>query len=813
MSTTPPIPMIAPDGSFRWIPNDVASQAIHAGGKPAVRITDPQGVQRWIPQNVAHEALEHGGKLVPVQDYPKPPTPSAASRFLSSAVAPLKGMVAAFSGNPTEEEKKQGLTSVYDDFLRPVERVVEAQTGQVGEAEDLAKQGRYSEAAGHALASVVPLVGPWVADATQEYYRQLGEGNTAGAIGTAIGNTALAFAPKVTEKVVGPVARGLKEKVASARENFSSSPRTVRELVKTTQKENVGARQSNVDAATRHLNDTLDALHKTQGNELQHQAAMKAAEDAAAETQRALDAEHSEAVQRALQETREKEDLYQQELRKAKDESEAAYQKKLEEVEKKRADAERKRRQEARLYFERKAKVQSDFEAARDKFKSDTAKQEKIEPTRTKIKTAWGNLRAAVETAREKALKVGNEKYSTVNEKLNPIGADMETVIGGLGDAMDKIKGSDTEPSIIKDIDKKVQEGEALTYKDLQGYYSELNKELSKGTLAGDVYAAYDTLHDAIGNEMQRIADSQDMGQHLSDARNYWRRMKQTFGKPLTAGDVATQALKTSSPDIAAAEDQANRIRLLGSFDPRIPGLFEHIGNLQKGEESLPNPEPEHARLKSLVDARRPLPNPPKAPPPIADPEPVEPKSVAPPARVEIPDRPSPVQPKYPAPPERVAPPDRPVEVPEKKINSREIEAAKQERLTQAANRIRHWGTYLGFVWPAIEIIRTVTRGEMPNVESTAASMVATPLAADAIARIIESPKMKGLLTRATPKDIAQIPEDLRGDLPQIVKAAQSRGIVVSPAMAALVGAAGRPQGPKTQQLQKTADEYRNASQ
>lgn len=209
-----------------------------------------------------------------------------------------------------------------------------------------------------------------------------------------------------------------------------------------------------------------------------------------------------------------------------------------------------------------------------------------------KLQSASSELRARVETARENALKVGNEKYSAVNEKLNPLPADMETIMGGIGDAMEKIKGSDTEPSIIKDIDKKVGEGEALTYEDLQGYYSELGRELSKRTLAGDVYTAMDTLHEAIGNEMQRIADTQGYGKQLSAARNYWRLMKQTFGEARPSNDVATQTVKSVTPEFMKAQEEANRLRLLGAFDKGIPALAEHIGNLQKGIDALPKSKP-----------------------------------------------------------------------------------------------------------------------------------------------------------------------------------------------------------------------------
>ena len=105
----------------------------------------PDGSIGQFPDSMSDAAIE--GVLK--KQFPAPAAPVAGpwSRFLSSAVAPLKGAVQSFSGTATPEEQQKGLTSVYDEALRPFERVIEAQTGQVHEAQDLAKQGRYSEAA------------------------------------------------------------------------------------------------------------------------------------------------------------------------------------------------------------------------------------------------------------------------------------------------------------------------------------------------------------------------------------------------------------------------------------------------------------------------------------------------------------------------------------------------------------------------------------------------------------------------------------------------------------------------------------------
>ena len=207
---------------------------------------------------------------------------------------------------------------------------------------------------------------------------------------------------------------------------------------------------------------------------------------------------------------------------------------------------------------------------------------------------ASSKLQAQVETARVKALKVGNEKYSAVNEKLSPIAGDAEKLTSALHDSLSRISGTETQPTILKSISDRLlgaeEEGTGgISYSDLQGYYSELGRELSKGTLPGDVYSAYDVMHDAIGEQMQEIADSQGAGEQLHDARAYWKRMKQTFGRPPSATDVASTTLKEVAPEYIEQQTRANRLRNLGYFDPEIPRTAEAIDHLR---ESLKGPVP-----------------------------------------------------------------------------------------------------------------------------------------------------------------------------------------------------------------------------
>jgi hypothetical protein len=411
----------------------------------------PDGNIGEFPDGMSHEQIESALQ----RQYPKqsPPQPDAASRFGSAAAAPVAGAVGGVYHAVTDPahggvEKAAQVLGPGALFLKRM--LVDPAIAQGENAVFDARLGRYSEAAGHGLAALLPGVGPAAAQFAETEGKELGAGDYAGAFGTLVGNAAVMFGPKM-------LGRG------------------------------------------------ADALNKT-----------------------------SESMRRGITGTGPK------------------------------ATAE-----------------------AVTKAKAGNA-----------LADAHIKAQAAIETARNNALKEGNAKYSTVNEKLNDYVADPDKIAGALGDAQGKIKGSNTEPTIYKDILKKTDKGGMLTYKDLQGYYSELGKELTKGTLPGDVYAAYDTLHESIGNEMQRIADENGQGAQLKDAQNYWRRMKQAFGKPLGQSDVATQVLNSQSPEMAQQAETANRVRLLGSFDPEIPKAFEDIGKARAAAKDAPTVLPgETAKL------------------------------------------------------------------------------------------------------------------------------------------------------------------------------------------------------------------------
>lgn len=369
-------------------------------------------------------------------------------------------------------------------------------------------------------------------------------------------------------------------------------------------------------------------------------------------------------------------------------------------------------------------------------------------------------LQGRIETARNNALKEGNEKYAALSEKLNAVPADSAALQSAVAEASEKLKGSETVPPILKSITSRLNRGDfvehggmkfgpgtplyesvkakgelpggastPLGYKDLQGYYSELGTELSKGNLPGDVYKALDTLHESIGEEMQKIADSKGLGQQLTDARNYWRKMKQTFGRPPSVRDAATKTLNSLSPEFAKQEKVGNAVRLLGDYDPEIAKGATDVTEARKSLKSLPKAKPTEA-------------------------------------------------------------------VP-KKIGVEDIQGAKLKSLQGRAQKIRSYTSraamYVTGYRSLIAIGRAMTGdvGALASLPADIAEGGALVAGGHAVASFLENPKVANMLTRATPADVAQIPPEMRGDLGSLVQAAQKKGIKVAPALlAATTGAA-----------------------
>lgn len=609
-----------------------------------------------------------------------------------------------------------------------------------------------------------------------------------------------------------------------------TGPKVTRNLVKETTAKNAdieaGNRQArevadarNQERAHAHQESTQSALHETEGREIQHAQDTKVAEEANAKATQ----EHEQAVELTDAANKAKMDEHASKTQSIEEENAAkqsefeAAKTKAEELEKASKEQETARGKAARTVKEQAARIVQRLKSVQEKWKDSTAlqKQKGYQPTGI-LDKAFDQIRKATAGAQGSS----SELAGSVQKALGKIAGSTES-IKIFKDILSKNPEDDPEFMTLDEGDGKaripkghplydiLKEGQSEassppTWKDLQGYYTELGRSLSNGNLPGDVYQALRSLQDDIASQMQKMADSRGVGARWKQARAQYRDYMQTFREmsgPNHSGSPIAQSLAAKDPAYAVkpltAEETAQRVRNdLSRFDPPVNGqggagkLYDNFRAANREFDSLGKP----IKVPETPVAPKPK-EMPAAPALQARPEPPKVAAVKPPERVELPNRP----------PEVTATQD-----PTKKIGEAEVRYAKEKALDKRVEHVEHRGGWLA-TWPVLYVLRDIARGEAPNIGAAAAESGATLAAVNAAARILRNPKVVEFLTRATARDIAQIPPDLRGDFPSIIKAAQKQGIEISPALLKAIGATAAL--PKTQQLQDTRDAQRQATQ
>lgn len=395
---------------------------------------------------------------------------------------------------------------------------------------------------------------------------------------------------------------------------------------------------------------------------------------------------------------------------------------------------EAKRGIDLKKHFEKTQATKAANEAATSPIARKEALGRGVEHLDTKFKADLDTLKKSVN---EKA----NAKYSALNAALDEVPANRDFLPTALEESSSQIKGSNTEPAIFKDMEKRFNGTEPLTYRDLQGYYSELGKELSKGTLPGDVYHAYDLLQESIGQEMQRVADSRGMGPQLADARATWRQMKQTFYDPKSP---LTKALKSTERGKAISALQGadqSGIEALAKYDPELAKRANTIRGYQAEAKSIPA---KPGALKSLP---------------------------------------------------KLGPKEAPVVPKQTTLTPESIQAAKEQSLLKGTDTMRHSKSPLVSAVAGYGTIKALLMRNLPTAGLDIAARLLYGAAKPALATMLENPKIVAELTKFNARDAAAIqrlPPEARtafvGDFKPVVDAAKAKGVPVSPALSALVG-------------------------
>jgi hypothetical protein len=125
-----------------------------------------------------------------------------------------------------------------------------------------------------------------------------------------------------------------------------------------------------------------------------------------------------------------------------------------------------------------------------------------------------------------------------------------------------------------------------LTFSELHGFYSELGDRLAAHNLPGDVYQAVKSVRNAIGEQMDTLAERNGVLPQLRAAKQYWSEFMETFHN--------TDALKNSGSPAAHALKASDAGYYLAPFLSKAGG---------RGTESLKAYNPELA--KSIEQAVR----------------------------------------------------------------------------------------------------------------------------------------------------------------------------------------------------------------
>lgn len=395
--------------------------------------------------------------------------------------------------------------------------------------------------------------------------------------------------------------------------------------------------------------------------------------------------------------------------------------------------------------------------------------------------------------------------FNAVREKVGSKSRPGTDLAQATRTALSKITGTSVIPTVFRDILSKYPESEPevldyhgtkvprgtrlyddliqydefkappVTFVDLQGYYSETGAELSKGTLPGDVYQATKQLHNAIGDMMQEMADSAGAGKEFWDSRVFYRNYMDVFHEPTGpsgSGSPVAQALLAKDPLTAVdkfAGDAGDRgIATLRRYNDRLATLAQDARRIAQAKVSVP----ERASIADIKPPKTtPVPTGSNLPlPPVMEPVPIPRAS-----NLNLP----------PVLPEReVIPFRQPKLAPRRVISAGDLQRANEAAVrARAAGLAGHLFWWTG-VWPAFRMLSELSRGAEVSLKPLAL-MPAAGAAGMATEELMSQPAVMDFLTRATRQQVAQIPPDIRGAIPEIVTMAKKRGVQVSPILVA----------------------------
>lgn len=191
------VPIFAPDGSFGEVPLSRLHDAMNAGGKRAEFMVSPDGKTGYIPSDRVQDAVKAGAKFGSPDAQTSVPknygfTPGNILNSVGTGLKQLGQGVAQGLSDIGGAILPQALGGDPLNNLKLVHDIVDPMQADYAKAKTEAAKGHTTQSVGYAIASALPVIGPYAAN--------LGEQAGAGDVG---GTLARAGAQFLAPKAVG----------------------------------------------------------------------------------------------------------------------------------------------------------------------------------------------------------------------------------------------------------------------------------------------------------------------------------------------------------------------------------------------------------------------------------------------------------------------------------------------------------------------------------------------------------------------------------------------------------------------------------
>ena len=779
------------------------------------------------PAAVDYDALAAQARQAQV---PAPPTPAVAPApqegFWASAVSPFVGMAqglrsAVYEGpqNPTEAAIVGGQpgVSLWDDATPIVGRAVLAakrmlidpQVDQGKQSVSAFKQsaplslhptpGQLEQrqlALGHGLAAVLPMLGPWAANVGEKEGEQLAAGNYQGATGTAFGNAALALAPKGISKVAGSAPEAAQSLV---RRLAGSGPAVTKNLVRAAAEDNRAIDLHNADKVA----DAKQAHADAQAQ------ALAAHEDATLRAQQAYKKKVNEARDKAVGGTAADRAKYQSEQQAAKMQFDTEMREANDAFAKARDEAQRNNLA-AENMLDLRRKAEQTYQQATDDYRAQNAAADVR--AKGEENSAWSAFRQKVtgkginsEQIIEplKRIEVLSPEVAQSLRKLqiSPEDAPLDSEFAKDRAAVMKASGyagnyfdypADVRASFNRAamahgfepdlIDFNPQAGQTLPVdlvqrasSIIQGYLRDRRFD-GNGPVRGEMMQLAKTLRAAVTRAAAEVGATAE----LDAARNATIVRQGAFGKPprkvVTTSSNLERDANPEADDVRAKEEALDRAR---RYDPTLVDSYRQVKAARLALKNFPDEDQLRAGLKQVPRA-------PSTPQLRLQPPGPEPRAENIPLPPIIYD-----QGVTPVAKHRTVPYHEPKLSPRRTLSGEDIQRANEAAVQKRAAGMTGYLLRLAVVWPAFRMLSELTKGQSISPRSLAV-IPAAGVAGAAAEGLLSHPAVMDFLTRTTRQQIAEIPLDLRGQMPEIVAAAKAKGVPVSPILAAYAAAVQR---------------------